>query len=234
VSSAEKSGKVRASFDQAAANYDSSRRLLVPCFEEFYRTAVAMAPFEPEQAIRVLDLGSGTGLLASFVLQHYPQARLTLVDISTEMLQKARQRFQRAGERVAILELDYNTQDLPGQYDLIVSALSIHHLEAEEKRRLFQKLFHSLQPGGAFINADHIEAPTPTLFQTYKELWIARTRELGVDEADLQAALERTKLDRLSTLEDQLRWLQQCGFRDVDCYYKWLHFAVFGGRRPES
>lgn len=193
-----------------------------------------MAPFEPEQAIRVLDLGSGTGLLASFVLQHYPQARLTLVDISTEMLQKARQRFQRAGERVAILELDYNTQDLPGQYDLIVSALSIHHLEAEEKRRLFQKLFHSLQPGGAFINADHIEAPTPTLFQTYKELWIARTRELGVDEADLQAALERTKLDRLSTLEDQLRWLQQCGFRDVDCYYKWLHFAVFGGRRPES
>lgn len=193
-----------------------------------------MAPFEPERAIRVLDLGSGTGLLASFVLQRYPQARLTLVDISPEMLQKARQRFRRAGERVAILELDYNTQDLPGRYDLILSALSIHHLEAEEKRRLFQKVFHSLQPGGAFINADHIEAPTPTLFQTYRELWIARTRELGVEEANLQAALERTKLDRLSTLEDQLRWLQQCGFQDVDCYYKWLHFAVFGGRRPES
>lgn len=234
MSSAEKSGKVRASFDQAAANYDSSRRLLVPCFEEFYRTAVAMAPFEPERAIRVLDLGSGTGLLASFVLQRYSQASLTLVDISPEMLRKARQRFRHAAEKVSILELDYNTQDLPGRYDMIVSALSIHHLEAEEKRRLFQKVFHSLQPGGAFINADHIEAPTPSLFQTYREVWIGRTRELGVDEADLQAALKRTKLDRLSTLDDQLRWLRECGFRDVDCYYKWLHFAVFGGRRPES
>ncbi len=230
----EDSSRVRDSFDRAAASYDSTRRLLVPCFDEFYRTVVAMAPFETGEAPRVLDLGTGTGLLASFVLERFPRARMTLVDISPEMLERARARFREAGAAVSVLEMDYSREEIPGRYDLVVSALSIHHLEGSLKRALFRRIHDALEPGGAFINADHVEAPTPGLVRLYRDLWIARARELGVSAEDLSAALERTGLDRLSTLEEQLEWLRGCGFRDVDCHYKWLHFAVFGGRRAES
>ena len=54
-------------------------------------------------------------------------------------------------------------------------------------------------------------------------------RELGVDDRDLTAALERMKFDRAATLEDQLEWLRAAGFRDIDCAYKNLIFAVYCG-----
>jgi tRNA (cmo5U34)-methyltransferase len=52
---------------------------------------------------------------------------------------------------------------------------------------------------------------------------------LGVDDRDLTAALERMKFDRAATLEDQLEWLRAAGFRDIDCAYKNLIFAVYCG-----
>ena len=54
-------------------------------------------------------------------------------------------------------------------------------------------------------------------------------RELGVDDRDLAAALDRMKFDRAATLEDQLEWMREAGFRDIDCAYKNLIFAVYCG-----
>jgi tRNA (cmo5U34)-methyltransferase len=54
-------------------------------------------------------------------------------------------------------------------------------------------------------------------------------RELGAAEPDLAAALDRMKFDRAATLEDQLEWMRQAGFRDIDCAYKNLIFAVYCG-----
>jgi tRNA (cmo5U34)-methyltransferase len=59
---------VAALFDEAAAEgYDRARRQLVPPFDDFYGTVVESIPYEPEAAIRVLDLGAGTGLLSALV-----------------------------------------------------------------------------------------------------------------------------------------------------------------------
>jgi tRNA (cmo5U34)-methyltransferase len=45
-------------FDRYAAQYDLSRKKLIPCFDDFYQTATAIIPFSKEQPIKVLDLGS--------------------------------------------------------------------------------------------------------------------------------------------------------------------------------
>ena len=94
------------------------------------------------------------------------------------------------------------------------------------------RAFAALRPGGWFVDADNVLAPTPALAAADRALWIARVRESGIRDADLAAALRRTRLDVLAPLDDQLAWLRRTGFGDVDCRYKWLHFAVFGGRRP--
>ena len=69
-------------FGLTAREYDRARRQLVPCFDDFYRTAVELLPFPRQQAITVLDLGAGTGLLAGFIANAFPAARLTLLDIA--------------------------------------------------------------------------------------------------------------------------------------------------------
>jgi tRNA (cmo5U34)-methyltransferase len=81
---------VGSSFDATAAIYDRSRRQLIPCFDDFYRAAVELAPFGRHEAIDILDLGAGTGLMAAFLAEALPRARFTLVDVAAEMLDRAR------------------------------------------------------------------------------------------------------------------------------------------------
>ncbi|MDO8433545.1 MAG: methyltransferase domain-containing protein [Candidatus Binatus sp.] len=222
---------VQRAFDLAAEDYDRTRRKLVPGFDDFYRTAIDLIPFPHENEIEVLDLGAGTGMLAAFIAYSFPKARITMVDISNEMLERARERFELGGERFQFEVSDYGIAPITRKYDAVVSALSIHHLPDEQKRLLFKRIHDALNDGGVFVNAEQFRGATPELERLNHERWIARARDLGVDEQDLAAAIERMKFDRSATLDDQLEWMREAGFRSIDCAYKNLIFAVYSGRK---
>ncbi|MDG0794321.1 class I SAM-dependent methyltransferase [Cohnella ginsengisoli] len=133
---------VKKQFDAAASQYDAQRRGLIPCYDDFYGMAVALAE-SAEASPRVLDLGAGTGLMAAMVRSKLPAARLSLIDMSESMLDIARERF--AGDpNAAFIAADYSDYTFaPGSYDIIVSSLSIHHLTHASKRELFKKTVSS-------------------------------------------------------------------------------------------
>jgi len=223
------------SFDRAAAGYDALRRKLIPCFDDFYEAALTLLGDAVGRAPRVLDLGAGTGLLSALALERFPEARLTLIDLSLGMLDRARLRFDRlpAG-RVEFVAADYAEADLGGPYDAVISALSIHHLEDPAKRALFGRVFQALRPGGLFVNADQVAGPSLARDAHYRALWLLAVRGAGVSEEELAAARERMSHDRFATLAAQLGWLAEAGFVEVDCAYKQWSFAVYAGTRPES
>ncbi len=220
---------VQHAFDLAAQDYDRTRRRLVPGFDDFYRAAIDLIRFPHDSRLKVLDLGAGTGLMAAFIAYSFPQARITMVDISNEMLERARARFELGGERFRFEVSDYGVDPIQEKYDAVVSALSIHHLSDGQKRSLFDRIHGALNDGGVFINAEQFRGATPERDRFHHERWITRVRELGVDDRDLAAALDRMKFDRAATLDDQLEWLREAGFRDIDCAYKNLIFAVYCG-----
>ena len=228
---------VGAAFDAAAEDYDRARRQLVPGFDAFYGAALASVPFGPEDPIRVLDLGAGTGLLGEMVARRFPRSRVTLVDLSVEMLRVARRRLAGADGRIEFRTMDYARKPLPGGpggYDLVVSALSIHHLTHGDKRELFEKVHGSLRDGGYFVNADQIAGEAPEEEARVREWWLRRVREAGVSEKDLEAALARMRADRNATLAAQLLWLEEAGFGEVRPAYKDHRFAVYGGRKGDE
>ena len=201
----------------------------MPGFDDFYRAAIDLIQFPRESSLKVLDLGAGTGLMAAFIAYSFPNARITMVDISNEMLERARARFELAGPRFRYEVSDYGVDRIQEKYDAIVSALSIHHLSDEQKRALFKRIHGALNDDGVFVNAEQFRCATPERHKFHHERWLTRVRELGVDDRDLAAALERMKFDRAATLEDQLEWMREAGFRDIDCAYKNLIFAVYCG-----
>ena len=221
-------------FGQAAGDYDRISPELVPGFDCFYGAVLESIPFREEQEIRVLDLGAGTGLLSAVVAGKFPRARVTLVDLSVEMLRLARRRFSGERGRFEFRTMDYARKPLPrteGGYDLVVSALSVHHLTHGDKRELFEKVHRSLAGGGYFVNADQISGETPEEETLYTEWWLRRVREAGVSEEDVAAAVSRMRADRNATLGAQLLWLGEAGFEGIGCRYKDHRFAVYNGRK---
>ena len=221
-------------FDEAAQDYDRARRQLVPGFDGFYGAVLETLPFGMEEEIRVLDLGAGTGLLSAMVAERFPRSRVTLVDISIEMLRVARRRLSSEKGRFGFCVMDYARKPLPQGYDVVVSALSIHHLTDGDKREVFQKSHEALLPGGYFINADQVAGETPGEDARYKEWWLERVRAAGVGERDLVAALRRMRADKNSTLKAQLGWLEETGFERVAYNYDDNRFAVYNGRKPTT
>ncbi len=221
---------IRQAFNACADHYDSERKILIPCFDEFYGSALEILDCrEKLGAVSILDMGAGTGLFSSLVDRLFPDAELTLIDISEKMLEKARKRFTGRKAQVNYITMDYSNEAIEGNFDIIISALSIHHLGHSEKERLFQKLFSNLNDNGLFINADQVLGETPEIDAVYRSLWIKQVKEKGATDAMLAAAFERMKEDNMSPLSDQLNWLGTAGFSDVNCWYKNFSFAVYSG-----
>lgn len=219
-------------FDRSAAIYDRTRRQLVPCFDAFYGSVPALVERPADAELAVLDLGAGTGLLAQQIAHAFPRARFLLVDVAEQMLEVARQRFASEPEgrfRYAIGDLV--SFPLPPRQDVVISGLAIHHLDHPAKRDLFARVRDALLPGGVFINAEQVLAPTPDEERANHERWHAEVHAAGIASSDLAAALERMQADRLATLDEQLAWLRDAGFVDVRCAFQSGRFAVYAGRR---
>jgi tRNA (cmo5U34)-methyltransferase len=223
------SGVAIQAFSAHAAEYTALRCRLVPRYDAFYGAVVDTLALVRGGMRRVLDLGAGTGQLSAHVHEAFPDARLELLDGSEPMLREARERL---GSAVTAVHVGDMADPLPdGPFDAIISALAIHHLCDEDKQVLFERAHGALRPGGAFINAEQVAAPTADLDAVYEHRWAQDCRALGASLDELDAARERMRHDRCADTESQLRWLRAAGFSTADCVYKSWRFAVMFGMK---
>lgn len=216
-------------FAEVAPEYDKQRMDLIPCFNDFYGTMVFLMETEKKK-INILDLGAGTGLLTFFAHEKFPEASFTLIDVSSDMLNLARARFK-GMPNFAYLEANYSTFDFGGGFDMVVSSLSVHHLEKQEKINLFKKIYKALNPGGCFINGDLFLARTESSESFIHNVWVDRIKSGNLSVQEQNAAYERMKLDKPDTVQETLGWLDEIGFADVELFYKYFNFGVVRGKK---
>jgi SAM-dependent methyltransferase len=175
--------------------------------------------FVPASARRILDLGAGDGRLLHLVLLDRPEASGVALDASPTMLDAARRRFQEQS-RITVLshDLDSPLPDL-GVFDAVISGFAIHHCTDERKYALYREIFDCLAPEGVLCNLEHVASATPALHARFLEA-------LGIGPEDEDPS------NKLAPVDVQLAMLRDIGFQDVDCYWKWLELALFGGIKP--
>ena len=196
---------------------------------------------------RFLDLGCGSGLLAIAVLAQYPNARATLVDYSEPMMDAARDLLSQdmTVPHFVIADLGdpawLETASGDAPYDAVVSGFAIHHLTHQRKRELFREVFGLLQPGAVFINIEHVASPTRWAEERFDDAMIdsladyqaqagmGKTREQVAGE---YSGREDKAANILAPVDEQCRWLNEAGFDDIDCYFKYFELAVLAGRKP--
>jgi tRNA (cmo5U34)-methyltransferase len=176
------------------ATYRALMRSEVPAYEELQDAVAGATRAVP--ATRILDLGTGTGETASRVLALHDEATLVGMDESDEMLTMARRSLpaSRVDLRVARLQ-----GPLPsGPFEVVVSALAVHHLDAAAKAGLFHRVRAVLAVGGRFVLGDVVVPDSP-------------------DDAVTPVDAE---YDLPDTVQDQLGWLADAGF---DASVAWRH-----------
>ncbi len=223
--------EIQHQFNAISAKYDQQRRFLIPCFEDFYLTALTLSN-EVATVQNILDVGAGTGLMSAFFQEKYPEAKITLVDISEDMLKKAEERFE-GNENISFLNADFAAVDFPkNHYDLVVSGLAIHHLPNELKQHLFGKIAKTLKTGGWFINADQVLGATALAEKVYTENWKDHVQQSPyLTEEEKLSAFDRIKVDIMAPLNDQLKWLEEAGLKNANCYYQYYNFVVFAANK---
>ncbi len=170
----------------------------------------------PHDVQRVLDLGTGDGRMLALILSVRPGATGVALDGSEPMLELAAARFEgHPGVATLLHDMMEPLPDL-GTFDAVVSSFAIHHLEDNRKRELYREVFGMLRPDGVFCNLEHVSSPTPELHARWR-------RSLGIDGEPEDPS------NRCVDVETQLRWLRAIGYRDVDCYWKWMETALLCG-----
>lgn len=219
------------SFEAHAPEYNALRRKFIPPFDRFYGAAVEALSFGGNEPRRVLDIGAGTGLLSSRIADRHPEARFVLQDGSQAMLEQAHDLL---GDRIEqIVVSDFVDPLPPGPFDAVVSSLAIHHAPDDVKRDVFRRAHDELAPGGMFVNAEQVAGPTPMLENEFRAWHAAEATRLGATAEEWADALERFKHDIRASVHDQMKWLTQVGFSDVECLMQDHCFAVLIGRRAD-
>lgn len=194
----------------------------------------------------ILELCCGEGLLAEVLLESCPGWRVQGLDGSPEMLGRAQERLARFGDRFRCGAFDLAATDWrqPGSaVDAVVSSMAVHHLTGPEKQALFADLHRMLADGGVLVVADIVEQNSKAGRRVAAETWdeVVRKRSLelgGSTEAfdffqreqwNTFWYLDPEDIDRPSPLHDQLCWLKEAGFVDVDVHWMLAGHAVFSG-----
>jgi tRNA (cmo5U34)-methyltransferase len=214
-----------------------------PIRAERFQLMCDLFPFAHDAPVTILDVGAGYGPVSAFILDGHPRATCIAQDSSVPMLNRAQTLVARYGGRFKTHCSDlFQTGWLPkqfGPFDATVSSICLHNLR-DFKRigEIYREIREHLRPGGAFLNLDLFNAPTADLHQRYDVAAARRRDRNGASTTEHLGAMVRdgerspaygTTGPFPANLEEHLAALEAAGFKDVDCFWKELRRAVFGG-----
>jgi tRNA (cmo5U34)-methyltransferase len=190
----------------------------------------------------VIDLGCGDGAMTKALMEINKNLISTLIDGSEHMLESAKKNIPENNIKdiinISFQDL-YNSSIIKEKADFVISSLAIHHLNENEKNLLYKYIYSKLKKGGIFINYDPVLSPSKELEQLNLMIWkewildleakIHPRRDKSLDYIPMQYKNNKDNIP--GTLDSQLEMLEQAGFLDVNLYYKYGLFCLFGGKK---
>ncbi len=224
--------------------------VFTPGREEIEKTILDHIPAEHGEFFLAVDIGCGSGWLGETVLREYPNSRLLALDGSEEMMGRAKERLAGFGERAEFrsfrLEDPAWVSGIEVGVRCFISSLVIHHLDGAGKREFFRRVFEKLEPGGALLYADVTEEKSEFgrrhMARAWNEEVERRSLELTGDDRAHRFFVDEgwnmyehpDPMDKPSGASEQLRWLEEAGYRGVDVPWARAGHAVFCGYKDDE
>jgi tRNA (cmo5U34)-methyltransferase len=208
------------------AEYDRIIRTYIPHYDESRGVQLALLTGAQLQgAVRIVDLGGGTGSLAESILERFPQASVLVRDIDSKMLVLAQARLSRFGNRVE-LSLGSFADALP-PVDAVLSAFALHHIQTlKEKLEVYRRIRESIRPGGVFLNNDAAGGP---FWPLLRDEWATFMADQGFTlQQGYQNLEDWAAEDTYFSVREELEAMAAAGFDNSECFWRRGPVAIVG------
>ena len=188
----ERNQKQRTFFNEKIESYDDVH-------STYMETKKTLADNLDKDVKKILDLGAGTGLELIHVFELFPNAEVTVIDITENMLEELKKRS--FANQVTTICGDFFEVEFEEDYDAVISTSALHHFKKEEKVKLYKKVYDCLKENGQFINCDKI----------------ALTQEIEEEQLyELENNIENhMHIDTPLTVEHEMEILKRVGFQKI-------------------
>lgn len=217
-------------FSKTVADYDTVADFVVLKNQEIHQEAFNIFTRLLSNPNHILDLGCGSGDLLFMALERYPNLRVTGIDFSARLLSAAKQRLQKFGDRVTLIEEDFREFNFNTNFDGVISSIAIHNVSHDQKQKLFGKLSNLLPNGGVFLNADFYEAETPDINAQLKRIYVEYVRE-HLNGEELEVWLQHIETDMPMKLSKHSQLLKQAGFSEFKIEWVFNNEAIYFARK---
>ncbi|MEG2291430.1 MAG: class I SAM-dependent methyltransferase [Clostridium sp.] len=192
-------------FNTRAGGYDKHMGDTVNSFEEYYKLVSSTMEYT-EDPIEILDLGCGTGFEIEGILSKAPNANITCIDLSEEMLKVLKVKYKNKLNQINIIVDSYLDYDFGiNKYRYIFGVMTMHHFLYDEKLALYKKIRTALlKEGGSYIEGDYV------VTKYYEKKWLKRREELLKEYGDEKIKLYH--IDIPFSINTQKRLFREAGF----------------------
>lgn len=224
--------------------YDKRRFALMPGYGEMLHAVMQALPYAYDQPFSVLEVGIGTGNLAAAILERFPAARLTGLDVAQGMLDIAGARLAPHADRVRLEIADLEAAPVTGEWDAVVSSLTFRCLSRPRKASFVQETLRALPPGGVTVHADVLLVPDGYPAEQNRLVWQRRKEEAFarglITEAEMREEEQRRKeyetgvrkgIDDFLTHDQFVSFFRENGFPEADSIWRYWGLSVVAARK---
>ncbi len=217
-------------FNNAASEYDNLIRKTLVNYNEMIETLIYAIP--DNKSPKVLDLGCGTGNITKKVLERFPEAEVTCLDISDKMIEIAKEKLSEY-DNINYIIGDFTVVDIEDKYDAIISSLALHHIPTNEgKKEMYEHIYDALKVGGVFYNADVIKPNSSYNEKLNERMSDKYMQKEGATIEEMQDHKQKRESNDIPvTLVTHFRLLEEAGFEEIDVIWKYFSNAVYGGTK---
>ena len=205
--------------------YDATIASLIPHYRELISAAAAAVDALAPQSPVVVDLGTGSGALASAILKVRPEARLVGIDADGTMLEAAKRRLR---GRIDTIEDNFERARIP-RCDVVSASFALHHIAtSRRKAALYRRAFASLRDGGLLVSADCFLNTSTRLQYRDRQAWLDHLQRRYSPRKSEGFLQTWAKEDVYFTLDRERQLLEDAGF-SVEVPWRKDSFAVVVG-----
>lgn len=213
--------------------FDNMLQRSIPQYEVMRQAVTSVAQRYQTEGTYFLDLGTSLGESIRPLLEKFQDSNFFLgLEISEPMLEALKTKFEKeiGCGRLKVLKHDLREGVPQVPACVVLSILTLQFTPIEYRQGIVESVYSTLIPGGAFILVEKVLGSCAAIDKLLVEIYY----EMKMGNNYTQEQIERKKLSLEGVLVPvTAKWnedlLSQAGFKNIDCFWRWMNFAGWIG-----